>query len=72
MSKFLINIAKRIKGDLNNDFNKCLYCGKCQSCRAKAITVDVKEKVWNWKDEKCVRCGHCMVECPAKSLSFKK
>lgn len=72
MNNFLIHIAKRIKGDLHNDFNTCIYCGKCQGCKAKAITVDYKEKVWSWKDEKCVRCGHCISLCPSKSLGFKK
>jgi formate hydrogenlyase subunit 6/NADH:ubiquinone oxidoreductase subunit I len=68
----LIKLAKKVRGDIHNDLNKCLYCGNCQKCRAKAITVNRKEKEWKWDDEKCVRCGHCIIECPAKSLSFCK
>ena len=75
MKNPLIGLLKKLnqsKGDIHNDLNKCLYCGSCQRCRAKAITVDRKAKEWKWDDEKCVRCGHCIIECPAKSLSFRK
>jgi len=66
----LIKLMKKNKGDIHNDRNKCLYCGNCQRCRAKAITVDHKFKKWTWNDEKCIRCGHCIKECPTKCLSY--
>jgi formate hydrogenlyase subunit 6/NADH:ubiquinone oxidoreductase subunit I len=75
MKNFLNNLIRKHnldKGNIHNDSSKCLYCGKCQSCRAKAIKVDRKEKTWILDNEKCVRCGHCVFVCPVKSLSFVK
>ena len=61
------------KGDVQNDLAMCLYCGKCQRCcRPKAITVNQKEKKWEWDSDKCVRCGQCIAACPVKSLRFVK
>lgn len=71
LNKLIRNLSLH-KGDIHNDTNKCLYCGKCQNCRTKAITVDRKEKIWEWNDEKCVRCSHCIYGCPVKSLSYVK
>ncbi len=61
--------AKR-KGDLQNDLKQCSYCGKCERCRAKAITVSREEKKWEWNEERCYRCGQCIHGCPMKSLGF--
>lgn len=66
----LIKQHNQKKGYLQNDLNKCLYCGKCERCRVKAITVNRKERKWEWKEDKCFRCGHCVHDCPAKSLKF--
>lgn len=73
MSNILIKLTKSLKGDVKNNYDQCLYCGKCaKKCRPKAIEVNSKTKEWVWNTDKCVRCGHCIEECPAKSLSFKK
>jgi formate hydrogenlyase subunit 6/NADH:ubiquinone oxidoreductase subunit I len=72
---FLFKLVKNhnmAKGDIQNDLAKCLYCGKCERCRPKAITVNRKEKEWQWDSDKCVRCGHCVAACPAKSLKLAK
>lgn len=72
---FLIKLIRKQnldKGAIHNDFNKCVYCGKCQGCRGKAIQVNRKDKTWQWEDEKCFRCGYCLKVCPVKSLSFDK
>ena len=66
----LIKELKQKRGYLQNDLDKCLYCGKCERCRAEAITVDRKNKKWECDNDKCHRCGHCIYECPAKSLRF--
>lgn len=68
----LIKNHTQKKGDLHNNLTKCLYCGNCQRCRTKAITVNREEKEWLWENDKCMRCGHCISQCPAKSLSFVK
>lgn len=68
----LINKFKQSKGYLKNDLNHCLYCGKCERCRVKAIIVNRQDKKWEWYDDKCHRCGHCINRCPAKSLEFVK
>lgn len=75
MQNFLFNLVRKhnlSKGDIHNDLSKCLYCGKCQNCRHKAITVNRKERVWEWDNDKCVRCSHCIFACPGKSLSYQK
>ena len=75
MLKMLGKLMKELeqrKGYLYNDPDKCLYCGKCEECRAKAITVDRKNKKWKCENDKCHHCGHCVHKCPAKSLRFIK
>ncbi|WP_442913811.1 ATP-binding protein [Lacrimispora sp.] len=73
MSNILIKFIKQLKGDVHNDVDKCLYCGKCaKKCRPKAITVNHQTNEWIWNTEKCVRCGHCVDACPAKSLCLRK
>ncbi len=66
------SIMKKIKGDLVNDFSKCIYCGKCQSCHHRAIDVDRESKSWKLQDNRCVRCGHCVKDCPKESLKIIK
>lgn len=67
----LIKHIKQKRGYLQNNLDKCLYCGKCEKrCRAKAITVDRKDRTWKCDNDKCHRCGHCIYECPVKSLGF--
>ncbi len=68
----LSSVMKKIRGDLTNNIDSCVYCGKCQKCNHRAIIVNKEEQSWQLKDNRCVRCGHCVKDCPKKSLKIKK
>lgn len=73
MSNILVKIAKNLKGDLHNNTDHCLYCGKCEKkCRPKAISVNNQTREWIWNTDNCIRCGHCVEECPVKSIYLEK
>lgn len=51
----------RLKGNVINNKEKCVYCGMCQKvCPYKAIKVNEKTKAWVIDNEVCLRCGKCV------------
>jgi ech hydrogenase subunit F len=57
------------KGRVENDINKCIFCGNCQrKCPTVAICVDRNAKTWEIDRYRCVVCNCCVEVCPVKSL----
>ncbi|MFH0956830.1 MAG: 4Fe-4S binding protein [Candidatus Aenigmatarchaeota archaeon] len=57
------------RGHLENDINRCIFCGSCQrKCPAVAIIVDRAERKWELDVFRCVSCGCCVEVCPVKCL----
>ncbi len=58
------------RGKIENDINKCIFCGMCgKRCPTYAITVDKENKDWQIDRLKCCICNHCVEVCPKKCLS---
>ena len=49
------------------DLAQCVYCGRCaRVCPVGAIVVDVKNKTYLHKPERCIGCGLCAVACDGR------
>jgi formate hydrogenlyase subunit 6/NADH:ubiquinone oxidoreductase subunit I len=60
---------KNTRGQLNIEFDKCIYCGMCQRrCPTDAILTDRTAKTWQIDHMKCIYCGNCVEVCPKKCL----
>ena len=64
--------AKRFastRGHVENDINRCIFCGNCQrKCPAVAICVSREARTWEIDRFRCVACGCCVDVCPVKCL----
>ena len=57
-------VPDRLRGKLEHDKVKCIYCGLCEKqCPSDAITVDVKNKIWTHDLGKCLFCAQCEEVC---------
>jgi NAD-dependent dihydropyrimidine dehydrogenase PreA subunit len=62
---------ERNNGNIACDLTKCSFCGNCQTiCMKNAITVDQNQQTWSITQELCVKCGHCVRDCPQNALAF--
>lgn len=72
MFKWIKRIV-RLKGNVINNTEKCVYCGICEKvCPYNAIKVNEKTKTWVIDNKACRRCEKCVRKCPQKSLSIIK
>ena len=60
------------RGKLQNDINKCIFCGMCtRRCPSHALaTTKTPTKSWTVDYYRCIVCGYCAEVCPVKCLSF--
>ena len=50
----------------------CIGCHKCEkTCPVDAITIDRRNRTWTIDRNKCITCGACVLDCPAKCLSLE-
>jgi ech hydrogenase subunit F len=60
------------RGRVENDINKCIFCGMCsRRCPTYAIAVTKDSKEWQIDRLKCCTCNLCVEICPVKSLSME-
>jgi NAD-dependent dihydropyrimidine dehydrogenase PreA subunit len=46
------------------DDSRCSHCGKCaKNCPMGAITVDLRQKTFAHRRERCIGCGLCVLAC---------
>ncbi len=58
------DVPPDLRGKLYHDRGKCIYCGLCEKyCPSRAITVDMKKKVWTHDLGKCLFCAQCEETC---------
>lgn len=59
------------KGHVENDIDKCIFCGSCQRvCPTQAICVNKNERTWEIDRMRCCTCNGCVEVCPVKCLSM--
>ncbi|HAM49170.1 MAG TPA: 4Fe-4S ferredoxin [Nitrospiraceae bacterium] len=59
------------RGRVENDINKCIFCGMCSKrCPTYAIVVTKEPKEWGIDRLKCCTCNLCVEVCPKKCLSM--
>ncbi len=64
--------SKGTRGTLENDINRCIFCGNCQrKCPCVAITVDKNSRTWELDRFRCVSCNCCVEVCPVKCLRME-
>ena len=60
------------RGRVDNDINKCIFCGMCsRRCPTYAIVVTKDSREWEIDRLKCCTCNLCVEICPVKSLSME-
>ena len=60
------------RGSVENDINKCIFCGMCaRRCPTDAIVVTKDSREWQIDRLKCCTCNLCVEICPVKSLSME-
>jgi dihydroorotate dehydrogenase subfamily 1 len=54
------------------DFDKCVFCGKCQDfCLSEVFSVDKKRKKLKMHlEERCWGCGDCVGWCPSNAIKM--
>ena len=58
------------RGRVDNDINKCIFCGLCgRRCPTYAILVTKESEEWQIDRLKCCTCNLCVEICPVKCLS---
>ncbi len=64
--------VRKLRGNINNDVNRCVNCGACISlCPTNAIsfTKDLSIRI---DDDRCIRCSLCVEACPLRALSLQE
>lgn len=57
-------IPEGLRGRVEHDENKCIYCGMCaRYCPSNAIEVDVSKKEWIYDMGRCLFCSQCEEVC---------
>jgi formate hydrogenlyase subunit 6/NADH:ubiquinone oxidoreductase subunit I len=57
-------LPEGLRGKVQHFREKCIYCGLCAKyCPSNAITVDIKNKEWNYNWGQCLFCGQCEEVC---------
>ena len=60
------------RGRVENDINKCIFCGLCsRRCPTYALKVTKDPKEWEIDYLKCCTCNLCVEICPVKSLAME-
>jgi len=58
------------RGRIENDIDKCIFCGLCaRRCPTQAIVVGKEGKEWQIDRLKCCICNLCVEVCPVKCLA---
>lgn len=58
------------RGRIENDIDRCIFCGICaKRCPTYAIGVVKESKEWTIDRLKCCICNLCVEVCPVKCLS---
>lgn len=61
------------RGRIENDIDRCIFCGLCgKRCPTYAITVTKEKREWDIDRLKCCMCYLCVEVCPVKCLSTEK
>jgi formate hydrogenlyase subunit 6/NADH:ubiquinone oxidoreductase subunit I len=67
------NFTAITRGRIENNINKCIFCGLCsRRCPTYAITVTKGIKEWQIDRLKCCTCNLCVEICPVKCLSMER
>jgi formate hydrogenlyase subunit 6/NADH:ubiquinone oxidoreductase subunit I len=60
------------RGRIENDINRCIFCGLCaRRCPTYAIVVGREKKEWQIDRLRCCTCNLCVEVCPVKCLSME-
>lgn len=73
-------VSDRFRGFLRADPSKCIGCMQCmRACVLNCIRINVEKRQegrvitrFDVNQAKCMYCGLCTEECPAKALVFTK
>ncbi len=58
-----------VRGHIENEIEKCIFCGICQKkCPTSAIEVVRDKKEWSIQRFRCIQCNCCVESCPKKCL----
>jgi ech hydrogenase subunit F len=62
--------TKITRGRIENEIEKCIFCGLCaKRCPTYALTVSKENKEWAIDRLKCCICNLCVEICPVKCLA---
>lgn len=67
-------IFPRVRGHIENDINKCIFCNLCAiKCPSRCLEVTKEGETGTWSLDlpACVACSVCVDVCPTKSISME-